>query len=133
MCTHNFLIKYFVVVYILKNHLLIYDWTPSKHLVAREFLHRFTNKTQKKFINNNYTQKVIINYLMRKYKFTTYQNMSQAVVISESIGGNPFSDKRFRYTGPTDGFPFSPLTPSSTFAAKDFILWRQILEAIYLM
>lgn len=58
---------------------------------------------------------------MRKYKFI-YLNMSQAVVISESIGGKPFSDKRFRYTGPTDGFPFSPLTPSSTFAAKDFIL-----------
>ena len=51
-----------------------------------------------------------------------YLKMSQAVVISESIGGKPFSDKRFRYTGPTDGFPFSPLTPSSTFAAKDFIL-----------
>lgn len=28
--------------------------------------------------------------------------MSQVVMISESRGGKPFSDKRFRYTGPAD-------------------------------
>lgn len=49
--------------------------------------------------------------------------MSQVVVISDSSGGKPFSDRRFRYTGPTDGFPSIPLIPSSTLAAKDFILY----------